>query len=284
MLVRFFAISTQTRVLWEERSLTERLPSTDCLKASHWDIFSLDDWCGRAQPTWVVHVVLGGIKKQEEQTRGIRHSARFFTSASVLDWLWAMKDERNPFLSKMLLVRVFIPRSRLEPMFTIHWVFSHPLYYDIVDTFLLSYSFSFWDRVSHCPDRIWAPCVGWGWPWTPAVLSLLQNAGIQECSTGPGSVIESWIQKNTMQEFSFHSFCLCFPSRVLSVLQSPFRWVNYLLELLAVFKGTYWHLYPFLFPVTYLVTFSVFLCKIHYWKVWNLFVGKNSFKKGMRSS
>lgn len=53
------------------------------------------------------------------------------------------------------------------------------------------------------------------------VLSLLQKTGLQEGSTGPGSIIESWIKKkkNTTQEFSFHYFCLCFPSRVLSVLQ-----------------------------------------------------------------
>lgn len=123
---------------------------------------------GGLSPQWVLHVVLGGIKKQEEQTRGNKPFSNIlhlcFPSWLILTW--ALKDKTNPFLSKMLLVRVFIMRSRLEPMFTIHWVFSHPLYYDIVDTFLLFF-FSFWDRVSHCPDRIWAPCVGWGWPRTP---------------------------------------------------------------------------------------------------------------------
>lgn len=165
----FFAISTQTRILWEERSLTERLPSTDCLKASHWDFFSLDDWCRRAQPTMGGARGPGWYKKARGTNQGNKTFSKIFHLCfrSGLIMTWALKDERNPFLSKILLVRVFIPRSRLEPTFTIHWVFSHPLCYDMADTFLLSCSFSFWDRVSHCPDRIWASCVSWGWPWTP---------------------------------------------------------------------------------------------------------------------
>lgn len=134
---------------------------------------------GGLSPQWVLHVVLGGIKKQEEQTRGNKPFSNIlhlcFPSWLILTW--ALKDETNPFLSKMLLVRVFITRSRLEPMFTIHWVFSHPLYYDIVDTFLLF--FFLFEIESHTAQT------GFELPvWAEddlellTVLSLLQKAGI----------------------------------------------------------------------------------------------------------
>lgn len=56
-----------------------------------------------------------------------------------------------------------------------------------------------------------------------AVLSLLQNAGITGVLHRAGTVKRAEFKKIQTQEFSFHSFCLCFPSRVLSVLQShPF--------------------------------------------------------------